>query len=122
VGIAQDYSTASTFKWSANGVGGTYGVEVDVRDVSRPLTYDGVANITYVLNACSGASLTTDLASPQPTGASVTLTGGATCPRSHEFRFWSSHPGELDFGPVVQQLQHLCVASAEHARCLRVGA
>src|SRR5256885_3221785 len=46
-GIAQDYSTASTFKWPANGVGGTYGVEVDVRDVSRPLTYDGVANITY---------------------------------------------------------------------------
>jgi hypothetical protein len=92
-GIAQDYSTASTFKWTANGAGGTYGVEVDVRDVSRPLTYDGVANITYVLNACSAASLNTDPASPQPTGASVTLTGGATCPRQHEFRFWVQPPG-----------------------------
>jgi len=92
-GIAQNYSSASTFKWPANGVGGTYGVEVDVRDESRPLTYDAVTNLTYVLTACTSATLTTDFASPQAAGAAITLTGTASCPRPHEFRFWVQRPG-----------------------------
>ena len=91
--IAQDFSSASTFKWSANTVPGTYGVEVDVRDASRPVAYDAVANTTYVLNGCTSAALSADVASPQPPGTAVTLTGSASCPRTAEYRFWARAPG-----------------------------
>ncbi|HEV2035688.1 MAG TPA: glycosyl hydrolase family 18 protein [Candidatus Dormibacteraeota bacterium] len=92
-GIAQDYGSPSTFKWLASGDPGVYGVEVDVRDASRPVPYDFVANVSYTLTACTGATLTTDVAPPQVPGATVTLTAGATCPRTPEFRFWVKPPG-----------------------------
>jgi spore germination protein YaaH len=92
-GIARDFSSVSTFRWLANGVPGAWGVEVDVRDASRPLSYDAVMNLTYTITACSGATLTTDIAAPQTPGAQVTLTGAATCPRTAEFRFWVQPPG-----------------------------
>ena len=90
----RSYTSSPTFTWNASGVGGTYGLEVDVRDVSRStLTYDAVANITFTLVACTGATLSTDLATPQPSGARITLTGGATCMGTPEYRFWVRPPG-----------------------------
>jgi spore germination protein YaaH len=101
--MAQDYSTASTFKWPATGLPGAYGIEVDVRDASRPVPYDAVANVTYTLTACTGATLTPSPVSPQQPGTAVTFTGAATCPRPSEFRFWVQAPGDRwsmarDFG------------------------
>jgi len=90
----QPYTSSPTFAWNASGIGGAYGLEVDVRDVSRStLTYDAVANISYTLVACTGAALSTDLASPQPTGVKVTLTGSATCSGTPEYRFWARPSG-----------------------------
>lgn len=91
--IAQDYGSSPTFKWAASGAAGSYGVEVDVRDVSRPVTYDAVANTTFSLTACTSAAVTTDLTSPQSPGATVTLTGSATCAGTAQYRFWVRPPG-----------------------------
>jgi spore germination protein YaaH len=90
----RSYTSSPTFTWNASGAGGTYGLEVDVRDVSRSsLAYDAVANITFALVACSAAALTTDVTSPQPSGTVVTVTGAATCAGIPEYRFWVRPPG-----------------------------
>jgi hypothetical protein len=109
--MVQDYSVASTFKWVANGAPGVTGIEVDVRDASRPVAYDAVTNVSYTLTACSGATLTTDIASPQVPGTQVTLTGGATCPRTADFRFWIRAPGGAwsvvrDYGSATTFVWH----------------
>jgi N-acetylmuramoyl-L-alanine amidase len=86
--IVQDYSPASTFNWSATGLAGNYGIEVDVRDQSSAVAYDQVANINYSLVGCGGAQLGTNKASPQAPGTTILLTGSATCGGSPEYRFW----------------------------------
>jgi len=92
--IAQNYGTLNTFSWKASGAPGAYYIEVDVRDASSTASYDAVNNITYTVNGCTAAKLTTDKTSPQLTGtASVTLTGSATCPGAAEYRFWVRAPG-----------------------------
>ena len=110
-GIAQDFSSASTFKWNANGLPGQYGIEVDVRDVTRPIAYDAVTNATYTLTACTAATLTTDVPSPQVPGTAVTLTASATCPRTAQYRFWVRPPGGSwgivqDYGAATTYLWH----------------
>ena len=90
----QAYTSSPTFVWNAGGPGGTWALEVDVRDVTRStLSYDAVTNSTYSLLACTAVTLGTDLTSPQPTGVKVTLTGAATCPGTPEFRFWARPSG-----------------------------
>ncbi|HEV2035634.1 MAG TPA: glycosyl hydrolase family 18 protein [Candidatus Dormibacteraeota bacterium] len=91
--VAQDYSATSTFSWTATTTPGTYRLEVDVRAASD-VAYDSVANLTYVLGACSAATLTADHTSPQKPGGSIVLTAGATCPGTAEYRFWIRPPGE----------------------------
>jgi hypothetical protein len=90
--MVQDFSSTAAFTWHASGAAGSYGIEVDVRDASRPVPYDAVANITYTLTACTAATLTTNVPSPQVPGGVVTLAGAATCPRPAEFRFWVKPP------------------------------
>ncbi|TMD94077.1 MAG: hypothetical protein E6I72_13965 [Chloroflexi bacterium] len=86
--VMRDYSSSPTFSWTASGVGGTYQVEVDVRDVTRPVSYDQYLYIPFVLTPCSGATLSTDKPSPQTAGATVVLTGGASCPRTPQYQFY----------------------------------
>jgi len=90
--VRQDYGVANTFKWAATGPVGNYRVEVDVRDSTRPVTYDQFSVIPYVINGCTGAALSTSLPSPQRAGVQVVLTGSATCPRTAQYRFWVSPP------------------------------
>ena len=101
--VMQDYGTASTFAWSASGPGGTYRVEVDVRDTTRPVAYDQFAVVSYVLTPCSAATLTVNKASPQMLGTTVVLTGGATCVRAAQYRFYVQANGVWsivqDYGP-----------------------
>ena len=102
--IVQDYGPTSTFSWNTTGYSaGTYGLEVDVRDQASTVAYDNVANVSYILNGCSAAKLTTDKASPQVPGTSVVLTGSATCPGTPEYRFWVGQNGSWkivqDYGP-----------------------
>ena len=46
--IAQDYSTSNTFSWNTTGLpAATYGLEVDVRNVSSTAVYETVANLNF---------------------------------------------------------------------------
>ncbi len=91
--IVQDYSPNSSYAWANTGAAGTYALEVDVRDQSSTASYDAVANISYRLTACSGASLTTDQPSPQPVGTTIMLSAAATCQGTAQYRFWIRPPG-----------------------------
>src|SRR5439155_964644 len=93
-GIAQDYSTASTFKWAANGVGGTYGVEVDVRDVGAAATYETVANVSYSITPpCAKPTVSASPVSPQTVGTSVTVSAVTSACPTPQYRFWVLPPG-----------------------------
>ncbi|HEV2035682.1 MAG TPA: N-acetylmuramoyl-L-alanine amidase [Candidatus Dormibacteraeota bacterium] len=91
--VARDYSTASTFNWTQTGLAGSYGIEADVIQQTSSVGYDAVRNLTYVLNGCTGARLTTDWRSPQPAGTVVALNGSANCLGVPEYRFWVQPPG-----------------------------
>src|SRR4029077_2356469 len=91
--VMQDFSTTPTFAWSASGGGGTYRIEVDVRDVTRPVQYDQFAVVSYVLTACSSATISASKTSPQMVGTSVTFTGGATCVGTPQYRFFMQSSG-----------------------------
>jgi hypothetical protein len=80
--------TAITTQWT-----GSFGIEVDVRDAAERTVYDAVRNITYVLNGCTGAGLTTTPSGSATRGTTVALAGNATCPGTPEYRFWTRAPG-----------------------------
>ena len=86
--VAQDYSATSTFAWHGDGVIGSYGVEVDVRDASESVAYDAVKNVTYTVGGCSAASLAPSPASGGLHGTAIALTASATCPGTPAYRFW----------------------------------
>jgi hypothetical protein len=89
--IVQDFGASNTFSWNTTGkLQGTYGLEVDVRDHGSTSVYEAVANVyfTLALPPCTAAHLNTDKASPQAHGATIVLTGSATCTGTAEYRFW----------------------------------
>ena len=90
--VVQDYSLSKTYRWPAAGPVGNYRIEVDVRDSTRPVTYDHFGVVPYVLTGCTGAALTPNPAPPQEAGTQVVVTGSATCPRAAQYRFWVSPP------------------------------
>jgi spore germination protein YaaH len=95
----QDYGTLNTFRWTVNGAGGTYQIEADVRDSSRPVAYDQYAVVTYVINSCTGAALSPSVPSPQTAGTPVTLTASASasfCPKPL-YEFWILAPGSASW-------------------------
>src|SRR5712692_3375337 len=103
--MVKDYSSASTYSWTGTGAPGSYRLEVDVR-ANPNVSYDSTANLTYVLNPCSGAGLKADQASPQQPGPSIVLTGSATCAGAAQYRFWIRPPGGAwgivqDYGAVA---------------------
>lgn len=66
--------------WNTTGLNGLYQVLTEVRAAGSA----GVATANSILNytlggSCPSVALTFDPASPQPVGASITLTGSATC-------------------------------------------
>jgi hypothetical protein len=92
--VVQNYGATSTYTWSTAGKAvGSYGLEVDVRGAGSTASYESVANLTYLVDACSAAHLTTDKASPQAPGAVIVLTGAATCAGTPQYRFWIRPPG-----------------------------
>ncbi len=92
--IVQDYGATARYSWATTGKPkGAYGLEVDVRDQGSAAAYETVANLTYLVDACSAAHLATDKASPQKTGVTILLTGGATCAGPAQYRFWVRAPG-----------------------------
>jgi hypothetical protein len=97
--VVQNYGTSNTFSWNTGGKAfGTYTLEVDVRAAGSGVGYDAWAQVSFRLGAppCTAATLRTDKASPQPASTTITLTAGATCAGTPEYRF-------LVNGVVVQQ-------------------
>lgn len=72
---------ASTVNWDTTGLAsGTYELLVWARSVGTTGTGDSYNEITYNIGStCGSVTLGTSPASPQGTGAPVTLTGAATC-------------------------------------------
>jgi spore germination protein YaaH len=92
--IVQDYGAAATYAWNTAGKpNGWYGLEVDVRDAGSPAVYETVANLSYLVDRCSAARLTTDKASPQRAGTAVVVSARATCAGTPQYRFWVKAPG-----------------------------
>jgi acid phosphatase len=108
--VVQDYSTAATYSWNPAGAqSGTYGVEVDVRDVSQAISYDVVANTTLVLQpagACKTPTLSAAPTSIGATGVAVSFTGGTSICPNPVYRFWIQDPGRSwsmvqDYSPAT---------------------
>jgi len=89
----QAYSTTTTWSWDTTGLpAGTYGVQVNVRNVGSIAKSEAAKSISYILNAfgpATGATLTPSPASPQNAGTSVTFTaGGIGGSGNYEYKFW----------------------------------
>jgi spore germination protein YaaH len=92
--VVQDFSASSTFTWVGNGVGGTYGLELDAKGgAAAPNTMQSV-QLSFVLTACSAVTLATSPAPPQTPGATVVLTAAATCPGTPQYRFSIAKPNQ----------------------------
>jgi spore germination protein YaaH len=92
--IAQDYGTAATFKWDTSRYGyGNYNIGVHVRTTGTPVAYESYQSVPYALTSCMTAAVTTDKASPQPTGTPIALTGTAHCDGTPQYRFMVQPPG-----------------------------
>jgi len=92
--IAQDYGIGATFKWDTTHVTyGDYNIGVHVRTTGTGVAYESFTSIPYTLTSCISPALTTDRASPQPTGTQVALTGAATCDGPAQYRFMVQAPG-----------------------------
>jgi len=101
--VMQDYSTLNTWHWQPPGPPGNFRIEVDVRDSTRPVAYDQYTVIPFTINACSGATVSSSVPSPQPAGTQVTFTGSASasfCPNPL-FEFWILAPGSTTW-KIVQ--------------------
>jgi spore germination protein YaaH len=91
--LMQDYSTSRTFAWHATVPGGTYRIQVDVRDSTRPVSFDQYSDVWFVITACSGATVAPSVPSPQASGTQILFTASATgCPNPR-YQFWILTPG-----------------------------
>ena len=92
--VVQDYGSASTYTWDTTGLAdGTYGLEVDARNLGSTAPYETVANLSFMVDSCTGARLTADKTSPQIPGTTIGLTGSATCLGTAQYRFWVGQNG-----------------------------
>lgn len=93
--VAQDWSASSTFAWQPT-MAGAYNLAVDARRAVFVAGSEVSAGTSYVITGGSGGSgpmtgvsLTTSAVSPQPAGATISLTAngtGGTGP--YLYRFW----------------------------------
>jgi len=90
--MVQNYSTVNTWTWNTTGASvGTYGVQVYVRNTESSAKYEATKTMSYVLSAspATGATLISNIASPQTAGAGVTFTaGGIGGSGNYEYKFW----------------------------------
>jgi len=93
--MVQDYSSSPAFRWDTTHLGyGDYYVSVHVRTTTdTSVAYESFQSIPYSLRSCIAPALTTDKASPQPTGTHIALNGSATCDGTPQYRFMIQPPG-----------------------------
>ncbi|HEY3821388.1 MAG TPA: hypothetical protein VGL81_29680 [Polyangiaceae bacterium] len=94
--LVQGYSNTATYPFNS-ATAGAYSFEVWVRDASSSAPYDTYTGLSYTLSsgsaACTGATLSPSLASPQPTGTAVTLTAGSSTCSNPQYAFYEQLPG-----------------------------
>jgi spore germination protein YaaH len=90
--IAQDFGSGATFAWNGGGAGGTYGLEVDAKGAGTATSSMDSKQLSFALTSCSAVTLTSSLNTPQVPGASIVLTGAATCPGAAQYRFAIQKP------------------------------
>src|SRR5216683_4454337 len=119
--VMQDYSTSKTFRWQPSGPGGQYRIEIDARDSTRPVQWDQYAVVPFTINVCTGAALSVSVASPQPAGTQVVLTGSAGasfCPNP-VYEFWVLAPGSSTW--TIAQAYSTSAAYNWNTNSLAVG-
>src|SRR5439155_1386611 len=95
--VARAYGASASFVWDTAGrSGGSYGLEIDVRDQGAAVAYDATRSLTYSITAspyCSLSGGITAAPTTAGTGSAVTFTAGTPggCP-SPEYRFWVRNP------------------------------
>jgi hypothetical protein len=93
--LMKGYGTA-TFVWNTGPeAAGTYTVMAWVRQSSSTAAQEDYKSVTFSLSvpvACAGATLTSDKASPQPHGTTITFTGAATSCSQPQFIFYVQMP------------------------------
>ncbi len=93
--IMQPFSAGSTWNWNTTGYGpGTYTVVLWANQAGdSPLSSEGYASTTWVLNSCTSVSESAAPASPQEPGTAVQVTAVASgCPNPL-YEFWVLAPG-----------------------------
>jgi len=88
----QDFSSATTYAWSAGGPAGIYTLQVDAKQSTAPASTVSTARTIFELTACTGSALVTSPSSPQEPGPTVLLTGSAACQGAPQYRFWIHKP------------------------------
>jgi len=92
--LVQDYSASATYVWNTPVTPGAYSIQVDARDNTSTIPRDATTSLTYSLLGCQSGNMTPDVASPQPTGASVTFTATSTgCGAAPQYKFFVDPPG-----------------------------
>ena len=80
--VVQEYGSSNTWIWNTTGTtAGTYTIRVNVRNSGSVAQYEALASQSYAVTdaaPATGATLTTNMASPQVTGATVPFTAQGT--------------------------------------------
>ncbi|MDD2898591.1 MAG: Ig-like domain-containing protein [Desulfuromonadaceae bacterium] len=94
------YSTAATFAWNTTAVTpGAYTLAVYVRNTGSTAALEAFRSVTYsILAPVTGATLTTNLPSPQKVGANITLNAaGVGGSGTYDYRFMVSSDGGVTY-------------------------
>jgi len=95
--VVQPWSTNATYSWDTTGAtSGTYNYQVWVANQGSTAEYEVFTSASYVITggaACTAGALNASVASPEPVGTSVTLTGSASSCVSANYQFWALPPG-----------------------------
>ncbi len=91
--MIQDYNPTASFVWTAPPTPGVYHVEVDARDQTSVTSYDAASTLLYTLTGCTSASMSPNVASPQPPAGTVTFTATSTGCAAPEYKFFLQAPG-----------------------------
>ena len=91
--LIQAYSGSNTATWNADYTAGSYSLLVEIRPGGSTASYVTYLFLPFSLSGCGMPTLTSDKASPQAAGTTVTFTANATCSGTANYQFWVLPPG-----------------------------
>lgn len=95
--IVQDYGVSNTYAWTTTGdAAGVYDISVWARDASSDAAWDTWKDMgSYTLNggtACTDATISPSVSSPQTVGSTVVFTGATATCGNPQYEFWEETP------------------------------